>query len=142
MKKLYPLIIILLLLIACDHNKDFASLVNPTIADFIQKEYRGATIRNAEYDGNGLYEVEIRHDSHIKDVYFDKENYWVYTTWDVRTNDLPTVVKNAIEAQYPGYRIDDVDYVESVEKSYYKVELDKGELEQTIYISKNGEYNN
>ena len=77
-----------------------------------------------------------------KDIYFDKENYWVYTTWDVRTSDLPTVVKNAIEAQYPGYRIDDADNVESVDKSYYKVELDKGELEQTIYISKNGEYNN
>ena len=140
MKKLFPLIIVLLLLIACDNDGLYSSQLNSTIVEFIQKEYRGATIRSAEYDDNGFYEVEIKHDSRIKELYFDTSNNWVYTTWDVKISDIPQAIKNAISTQYPGYRIDDADYIERVEKSYYKIELEKGELEQTIFVSKNGEF--
>ena len=139
MKKIFPFIILLLTLIACDRNGTFASLIEPDIVDYIETEYRGATIHSTEYDNYGLYEVEIRHNSIIKEVYFDSDNNWVYTTWDVRVADLPAAVKDAIAEKYPGFRIDDVDFVERVGKSYYKVELEKGELEQTIYVSKNGE---
>lgn len=139
MKKIFPFIILLLTLIACDRNGTFASLIEPDIVDYIETEYRGATIHSTEYDNYGLYEVEIRHNSIIKEVYFDSDNNWVYTTWDVRVADLPAAVKDAITEKYPGFRIDDVDFVERVGKSYYKVELEKGELEQTIYVSKNGE---
>lgn len=143
MRKLFPaLILILLSLIACDHYGKFDSILSSNIIDFIQKEYKGATIRNAEYEENGLYEVEIKHDSHIKDIYFDTEDNWIYTTWDVKVSNLPTAVRDAISAKYPGYRIDDADFIESVEKSYYKVDIEKGELEQTIFVSKNGDYNN
>lgn len=140
MKKLFPLIVVLLLLIACDNDGMYGSQLNSTIVEFIQKEYRGATIRSAEYDDNGLYEVEIKHDSRIKELYFGTNNNWVYTTWNVKISDIPPTIKNAISARYPGYRIDDADYIESVEKSYYKIELEKGELEQTIFVSKNGEF--
>lgn len=140
MKKLFPLIVVLLLLIACNNDGMYGSQLNSTIVEFIQKEYRGATIRSAEYDDNGLYEVEIKHDSRIKELYFGTNNNWVYTTWNVKISDIPPTIKNAISARYPGYRIDDADYIESVEKSYYKIELEKGELEQTIFVSKNGEF--
>ena len=140
MKNLFPLIVVLLLLIACDNDGMYGSQLNSTIVEFIQKEYRGATIRSAEYDDNGLYEVEIKHDSRIKELYFGTNNNWVYTTWNVKISDIPPTIKNAISARYPGYRIDDADYIESVEKSYYKIELEKGELEQTIFVSKNGEF--
>lgn len=138
MKKLLPLIIALSLLIACDNEGYYGSLLNSAIVEFIQREYRGATIRSAEYDDDGYYEVEIKHDSYIKDVYFDKDDNWVYTTWDVKVSSLPSAVRGVISERYPGYRIDDVDFVEYVDKSYYKVELERGELEQAIYISKDG----
>ena len=114
-------------LFACDNNGNFNSLLSSDVVDFIQKEYKGATIRSAEYDGNGLYEVEIRHDLHIKDVYFDANDNWVYTTWDVRVSDLPMAVEDAVSVKYPGYRINDADWIESTKESYYKVELEKGE---------------
>ena len=139
MRKLFPLIFALSLLVACDNDGYYGSQINSTIAEFIQKEYSGAPIRSAEYDDNGYYEVEIKHDSYIKDVYFDKDDNWAYTTWDLKASNLPAAVKDAISERYPGYRIDDVDFVERIDKSYYKVELEKGELEQTIYISKDGE---
>lgn len=139
MRKLFSLIFALSLLVACDNDGYYGSLLNSTIAEFIQKEYRGATIRSAEYDDFGYYEVEIKHDSYVKDVYFDKDDNWLYTAWDLKVSNLPAAVKEVVSERYPGYRIDDVDFIERIDKSYYKVELEKGELEQTIYISKDGD---
>ena len=71
MRKLFPILMILFSFAACDNYENFNSLLNQSIVEFIQKEYRGATIRSTEYDDQGLLEVEIRHDSRIKEVYFD-----------------------------------------------------------------------
>lgn len=142
MKKLFPLITVLLLLIACEYDDMYGSRLNSTIAEFIQEEYRGANIRSAEYDDKGYYEVEIKHDSCIKELYFDTNDNWVYTTWDVKISNIPNAIKSAISEKYPGYRIDDADYVESIEKSYYKIDIEKGVLEQTIFVSENGELEN
>lgn len=136
MKKLFPIIILLLSVIACDDDNRFP--VNDTVIDFINKEYRGAVIREAEYNDNGLLEVEIRHDSRIKDVYFDSDDNWVYTSWDVSVLALPAAVMNAVEQAYPGYRIDDADYVQRSEGPLYKLEIEKGELEKTVYALPNG----
>ena len=136
MKKLFPIIILVLSVIACDDDNRFP--VNDTVIDFINKEYRGAVIREAEYNDNGLLEVEIRHDSRIKDVYFDSDDNWVYTSWDVSVLALPAAVMNAVEQAYPGYRIDDADYVQRSEGPLYKLEIEKGELEKTVYALPNG----
>jgi hypothetical protein len=136
MKKLFPIIILLLSVIACDNDRGFP--IDDTLLDFIKKEYRGATVRDAEYSDNGLFEVEIRHDSRVKDVYFDSDNNWVYTTWDVNVLSLPAAVKNAVEQSYPGYRIDDADYVQRPEGDLYKLEIESGELEKTVYALPNG----
>ncbi len=136
MKKLFPIIILLLSVIACENDNRFP--INDTILDFIKKEYRGATIRDVEYSDNGLFEVEIRHDSQVKDVYFDSNDNWVYTIWDVSVLALPSAVKNAVEQSYPGYRIDDADYVQRPDGNLYKLEIEHGELEKTVYALPNG----
>ena len=135
MKKLFPIIILLLSVIACDDDK---FPVNDTIQDFINKEYRGASIRETEYSSNGLFEVEIYHDMRIKDLYFDKNDNWVYTTWDVSILSLPDAVKNGVEQAYPGYRIDDADFVERPEGSSYKLEIEKDGLEKSVYVLPDG----
>jgi major membrane immunogen (membrane-anchored lipoprotein) len=108
MKKLILYVLFSLpLIVACsdDENEMKVDLTNAVI-EFIDTRYNGAQIRGSEYENNGLLEVEIRHDGKIKDVYFDSQNGWVYTSWDVRVQDLPVEVKNALTAAYPDYRID------------------------------------
>ncbi len=137
MKKLIPLVLLLASLIACD-NDNYTFPVNDTILEFINKEYKGATIRETDYSDNGLFEVEIRHDSKIKDVYFDYNDNWVYTTWDVKLISLPSAVKKAVEKAYPGYRIDDADFIEQPSGEFYKLEIEKGGIEKTVYAMPNG----
>lgn len=137
MKKMITIIILLLSVIACNNDR-YEFPINDTVQNYINKQYRGASIRETDYSDNGLFEVEIRHDARIKDVYFDKNDNWVYTTWDVKVLTLPDAVKNSVEQAYPGYRIDDADYVQRPEGDFYKLELDRGELEKTVYALPDG----
>lgn len=139
MKKLFPIIIFMLSLVACDDYGDYNFPVNENILDFINKEYKGASIRETDYSDNGLFEVEVRHDYRTKDVYFDQNDNWVYTIWDVSNLSLPSGVKDIVSETYPGYRIDDADIVESPEGTRYKLEIEKGGLEKTVFVSPVGE---
>lgn len=128
-------------IVACsdDENEMKVSLGNAVI-EYIDSRYEGARIRGSEYEENGLLEVEIVHEGKVKDVYFNSQNEWVYTSWDVRVKDLPQAVTSAVAGAYPGYRIDDADFIERYELSYYALELEKGgEREIMVNVTPGGE---
>ena len=137
MKKLLPILFIsLLALWACDEEN---IPVNNDIRSFIEQKYEGAKILYAEKDFNGEIEVEIIHNNTSKEVKFNRKNNWICTTWDIPTSQLPDAARNSILGQYPNYRIDDVDYVEKPTGDYYKVEIEKGEWDRTVFVTANGE---
>ena len=137
MKKLLPILfIVLAALWACDEEN---IAVNDNIRDFIEQKYKGATILYAEKEFNGEIEVEIVHNNTKKEVRFNRNNNWICTTWDVTIDQLPDAAKNGILTQFPEYRIDDVDYVENPTGDYYKVEIEKGEWDKTVFVTAEGE---
>ena len=137
MKKILPILfIVLAALWACDEEN---IAVNDNIRDFIEQKYEGATILYAEKEFNGEIEVEIVHNNTKKEVRFNRNNNWICTTWDVTINQLTDAAKNSILAQFPEYRIDDVDYVEKPTGDYYKVEIEKGEWDKTVFVTAEGE---
>ena len=137
MKKLILSVLMIFLLASC--VEDLGQPLNPNIKAFVDEHYGGARILSAEYDDKGLFEVEIRHKSIIKDVYFNYENEWVYTSWDVRSTDIPAIVKSVVDRMYPGYRIEDADYIQRSSGDYYVLELEKGEFEADVTITVEGE---
>ena len=137
MKKLVLPLLMIFALISC--NENLGTPINANIKAFIDEHYSGAKILSAEYEDNGLYEVEIRHKSVIKDVYFDYKNEWVYTSWDVRPGEVSGNVKAVIERMYPGYRIDSADYIQRSSGDYYVLELEKGGFEADVTITVDGE---
>ena len=52
---------------------------------------------------------------------------------------MPDAAKNSILKQFSEYRIDDVDYVEKPSGDYYKVEIEKGERDRTVFVTADGE---
>lgn len=137
MKKLILPLLMIFALISC--NENVGTHLNANIKAFIEEHYSGARILSAEYDDKGLFEVEIRHKLIIKDVYFDYKNEWVYTSWDVRPADVSDVVKNVVAQKYPGYRIDNADYIQRSSGDYYVLELEKGEFDADVTITVDGE---
>ena len=137
MKKLLPILLISLLTIwACDEEN---IPVNNDISNFIEQKYEGAKILYAEKDFNGEIEVEIIHNDTRKEVKFNRKNNWICTTWDVAISQLPDAARESILSHYPEYRIDDVDYVEKPSGDYYKVEIEKGEWDRTVFVTADGE---
>lgn len=140
MKKLFFLfaMVSMLAFTACDDDDDKGVAVNNTVKSFIENRYQGASIRHAEYEANGLLEVEFIHDSKIKDAYFKSDNEWVYTEWDVALSSLPAAVKDAVTTAYPDYRIDDADFIEVATGTYYEIEIEKDGVDRWIYVTPNG----
>lgn len=137
MKKLLPILFIsLFALLSCEEEN---IAINNDIRSFIEQKYEGAKILYAEKDFNGETDVEIIHDNKSKEVKFNRKNSWISTTWDITIDQLPDAARNSILEQYPEYRIDDVDYVEKPSGDCYKVEIEKGEWDRTLFVTADGE---
>lgn len=113
--------------------------ISAAIKDFIAEKYPNARIVDIEKEKNGMTEVEIVHGSISKDVMFTAEGAWAYTTWDISKRHLEDVVKNAVTAAHPGYVIDDADFIETPDGSYFLVEMEQGEREIYVKVTAEGE---
>lgn len=136
MKKLLPILFLsLAALWACDEEN---IAVNDNIRDFIEQKYEGAKILYAEKEFNGEIDVEIIHNDTRKDVKFNRREEWISTTWDVPVSQLPDVVRERVQDSYPEYRIDDADYIETPAGDRYKLEIERGEWDRTIFVTPDG----
>lgn len=138
MKKIFILLFVSLFASVSCSDDDKSILVDKAVVEFIETKYSGAQIRHCEYNSNGLIEVEILHDLLLKEVYFDKKNNWVYTSWDVKLSELPTVVKESVAMAYPDYVIDEADFIEREAGSVYEVELEKGDVTVVLFVTPEG----
>lgn len=133
---------ILIKTVADNDNHDYESHIpqpTPTgIEAFIAGKYPQARIIEIENE-KGRIEVDIIHDKKGKEVVFDTNSQWLYTSWDVRVSTLPQAVANAINnSQYTGYRIDDAEFVETPQGNYYLLELEKGNSEINVKVDEDG----
>lgn len=113
--------------------------VSAAIKEFIADKYPNARILDIEKEKNGMTEVEIIHENISKDIMFTAEGAWVYTEWDINERHLDAVIVNAVKAAYPGYRIDDADFIETPDGSYFLVEMEQGEREIYVKVTAEGE---
>lgn len=132
----------MMLLQACDdyhipgHNDSV--YLNETVTDFIAEKYSGARIIESEYD-NGYLEVEIYHGNREKTVRFNTSDAWVDTHWNIRKSELPQSVEAAVKASaYGSYRIDDVEYYQTPDGDYCKIEFERGERDVTLRVKIDG----
>ena len=136
MKKLLPILLLsFVALVSCEEEN---IAVNNEIRSFIEQRYEGANILFAEQEFNEI-DVEIIHNNIRKEVKFNRNNKWINTSWDVPVSQLPENIKESVQSRYNGYWIDDADYVETPSGDHYKLEIEKGEWERTIFVSPDGE---
>ena len=124
---------------SCDDDDNDGISVPTELSNALAKEHPNARIVDIEKEKNGMTEVEIVHGSISKDVMFTAEGTWAYTTWDISKRHLEDVVKNAVTAAHPGYVIDDADFIETPDGSYFLVEMEQGEREIYVKVTAEGE---
>lgn len=133
------LAVITLPFLSCDDDDSIPDTATKEIKAFIETKYPGARILKIEKDNNKTIEADIIHDNLSKDVVFDLNNNWLYTSWDLKISELPQAVKDIVnDPAYTGYHIDDADYVETPDGNYYRLELEKGTSEIKVKVDETG----
>jgi hypothetical protein len=86
-----------------------------------------------ETDG-GIYEVEF--DVRFKDckAYYDAAGNLLMTVEETYLSELPAVVKNAAEAQYPKYHFEDIEKIRRGTDVFYKIEMEHRDMEVKLLI--------
>lgn len=108
------------------------------ITDLVRQKYPNAHIIEIDRE-NGMTEVEILDEKVCRDVYFNNSGDWLYTKTEISPYAVPESVKSALAASaYASYRIDDVDFYETAEKSYYRYDLDSRDGDVKVDISADG----
>ena len=104
----------------------------------LNDRYANARILDVDYD-DGMVEVEIQHDKKDKEVLFTRTCEWISTSWDVARRNVPDVVMQALQQKYPNARIDDIDFIEMPQGSYYRFEIElRGDHDEYVYITPEG----
>jgi len=86
-------------------------------ARYIADNYPGYEIEEVEFedycDDQRAIEVEIeKNDREELELYFDLEGGFLFESRDIDSDDLPAAVLQSLDANYPGYKIEDDDLEE------------------------------
>ena len=106
------------------------------IQAFIDERYPNARIVDFDME-RGRYEVDVIYNNQSIDILFDTNSNWISSSTDYERN-VPEVVKNAINANFSGKRIDDCDFVETAAgERYWLVDIDNQEAD--VRVSEDGQ---
>lgn len=99
--------------------------------ELINSRYPGASVVDVDKESRGT-EIEIKHENIYKEVYFDNNDEWQHTTWDIyyRNNTNNGITEEAVRTairnyENQGYQVDDVDMRENANGIVYLVEFEK-----------------
>lgn len=103
------------------------------IQNAITQKYPSAAIVSTEKESNGT-EVEIKDKDKKKEVWFDQAYQWVSTHWDLKADEVPPAIMNALTTSaYASYKIDDIEAIENPQGLFYNFELTKEN--NTVHIT-------
>ena len=124
--------------VSCSDDDDHhASFVTETLVNAFQNLY--PQVQPYEWEIDGPYvKAEFYKDQTHAEAWFTPQGEWVRTETDY-TGVLPAPVIAYIEANFVGYVVEEVDWVETPAATYYEVELEKkGAPDLTLLITAEG----
>ena len=101
--------------------------------------FPGATDVKWAKEGDKEFEAEFKIGETIKSSNFDPAGKWLVTETVVKSTDLPAVVQATITNEFPGFKIEEAETLETAEAGMiYEVALEKDELNYEVQISVEG----
>lgn len=124
---------------SCESNDDNDD--NVTVSEAIRTAFSAKypSVNPHWENDHGYFKAEFRLEGREAEAWFDQSGVWQRTEVDYKSADLPQVVKDYINKQYAGYRIDDADFVQTKDgQEYFDIELEKGEADVYLKIDAQG----
>lgn len=128
-----------------DDHLPVAPAQTAQVKDLVMEKYPQAVILDVEEE-KGIIEVEIREGNRQKEVCYKSANgilTWTHTTYEIEKYEyttLPEGVRQALtELSGSGMKIDDIDYFETADGNYYRVEVEDRDTDKYVYVGENGD---
>lgn len=115
------------------------SVPSQSIVNAVKNMYPNAQILEIENETEGI-EVDILDNGTHKEVMLNSKSEWMYTKWDVLPSSLPEKIRESvIQLGYTLAEIDDAEIIEHKNgTTYYKLELERGDVEKDVYFTQDG----
>ncbi len=111
-----------------------ASLAQKLAADFPKA-------RDIEWENaNNIYKAEFEIGFTGYKAYYDGKGNLISYSFDLSKSDLPEVVRNAVSAKYPKYRIEDINKIYQGSECFYLVEVERKEMEIKALFKEDGSF--
>lgn len=120
-------------------NNTSAQDVPSKAKETLKSKYPEASNTEWTKEGND-HEAEFTVGESEYTVLFDNSGKWISTKVDnLPMNEVPKKVKDGLKrSEFKSWDINEVDFIESPEKSIYKVEVKNGMRERELSVDKNG----
>jgi hypothetical protein len=84
------------------------------------------------------WEAEFKLNSEEYSANFSTDGTWKETEHEIEISDVPTNVKQTIDNEFAGYKIEEAEISETAEGTVYEFKLEKGETEMEVALSPDG----
>ena len=98
------------------------------------------TVKKVKWDKESVMEWEA--EFKIKGVEYSanflEDGTWQETEHEIKKSDIPENIKNILNSDFKGYKIEEAEISETITGSVYEFELKKGEEELEVVLDFNG----
>lgn len=88
--------------------------------------------------GANIYEVEFEIGRDDYKAYYDTQGELLMYKVEISEQKLPAIIKNAARSKYPDYHFEDIDKIVRGSETFYKMELERGNIEVKLTYKKDG----
>ena len=123
-------------MMSCEQDIDQSNVPAVVLKTF-QSTFPDA--QHIEWEKSGdIYEAEFDLQHVDYNAFIDASGNLILYKYDISINEIPQAVTNTIQADFAGYRIDDVDLVDKDGEKFYEIELENNTVDQVVVFSEDG----
>ena len=129
---------------SCDDNDDDRHITaSPELEAAFSQIFPDVNASTVQWEWDGrqnAYEAEFWENRLEKSAWFSQAYEWLMTETDYEPpfTGVPQAVIDAANAQYPNYVLEDIDYIETPDDDYYRVEMEQGDRDVYLNIEEDG----
>lgn len=136
MKNITPFVFAVLLInvTSCEKNDNVPQKVKDTFA----MKFPNATEVEWDEESDTEWEAEFDLDGKEYSSNFMNDGTWVETEYEVSESDIPKAVLDAMNTDFEGYEVEDIEFTETKDGKAYEFSIEKGEDELEVIIDAQG----
>lgn len=104
---------------------------------FTQKFPDAKKVKWSKEDKN-VWEAEFKMDGKEYSANFTTEGSWKETEYEIKKSDIPPAVKESLDKEFAGYKMEEAEISETADGKVYEFELEKDQTNMEVAISPEG----